>query len=295
MAEDRRWWDRDPVKVWAPLAAVVAAWLQTVAYAGYQAFYAAFDVRADEVGFDYTGTLRRSAVPIFISFVLALLVLSFLAVILPLVGRAMLVAGRDKERSRQLTQAYPGRAERQAVLLVVWIVFMVVVAWLTQGVVTLAGSGAVTAGLLALDALRSRARDEPSTLSLFLEPRRQRGLRHLLVLVLATAVGAGVRDWRLLPLFAIGLYWADRTFSAETADRAPSFWERVRLVPLGFVSAATVLLVAGLALGLVSQLDWTLRAAHLDRKLRQVHAGQALSFEPFAPFGLIQPQALAVV
>ncbi len=53
--------------------------------------------------------------------------------------------------------------------------------------------------------------------------------------------------------------------------------------------------IAAVALTLVAQLDWTLRLAHLDEKTRAVRAGNELPFEPFAPFGLIQPRVQEVV
>ena len=293
MAANRHWWDRDPVKLWAPMAALVAAWLQTVAYAGYQAFYAAFGVRADEVGFDYTGTLRRSSVAIFISFAMVLLFLAFLAMLLPFVGVTW-VAGSESGRSSQLARDYPARARRQLGLGAAWTLTLVVTARLTEERVTVAVYVVVSACLLALDAGWSRLRGEPSTLSVFLEPRPQRGVRSLLVLGAALAIGAGVNDWRMLPLVAVSVFWFDRAVSRDTADRAPAFTERIRLVPLGFVSALATVVIAGVAVGLVTDLDWTLRLAHLDAKRLKVRGGDALGFEPFAPFGLIQPQALRV-
>lgn len=68
----------------------------------------------------------------------------------------------------------------------------------------------------------------------------------------------------------------------------------MRRIPFWPVIVVADIGIAALALGLVAQLDWTLRVADLDEKIQAVRAGRELSIEPFAPFGLIQPQAQEV-
>lgn len=120
MAEESSWWDRDPIKLWAPLAALFVALLQTAAYAGYQVFYGAFGVAADEVGFDYSSILRRTSVTIAISFITTVLLLSILTLLIPF-GVKLYRAGEVDNRSRALTQPYPDRAGWQAGLIFVWL------------------------------------------------------------------------------------------------------------------------------------------------------------------------------
>jgi hypothetical protein len=294
MAEDRRWWERDPVKLWAPIGALVAAGLQTQAYAGYQAFYGEFGVRADEVGFDYAGTLRRSSVPIFVSFALVLITLSLLALIGPPFVRLLWVAGRDDERSRLLASSYPRRGGRQTSLFVVWTFLSLILLRVFHGVTALVGVVIVTGVSLVLDGVFSSARNEPSTWNLFLQPRPQGGLRHLLVLAGALVLGSQIHGWVQLPVFVVAIYGLDRALDKNRPDRAPPFRQRISQIPFGPVTALAVLVVGVLAVVLVSELDWSFRVAHLDVKARQVRAGGGLAFEPFAPFGLIQPQALRV-
>lgn len=290
--EEHRWWDREPVKAWAPLAALLAIALQTVAYAGYQAFYAAFGVGADEVGFEYTQTLRRTSAPLALSFIFILLLVSVLGLALALV--VPMLRGSESERTRELRHTYPRRALRQAGLVVAFMTALSVILRMFHGsAVLFLGSSAIVA-LLSFDAWRSHVNVEPSTVSVFLEPRPQRGLRHLLILVAALTIGGSIRDWRLVPVFAVTIFGVDRALSPDTSAEAPSFYERLLRVPTWFVGIAALLTLGSLALGLVAQLDWTFRLAHLDQKLRRVRSGAELSFQPFAPFGLIQPQALIV-
>src|SRR6266542_5020036 len=71
----KAWYDREPFVVWLPLSALAAGVVQTVAYTGYKFFYNAFGVKPEEVGYDYTSLLPRTA------FQLALLVSAVLAII----------------------------------------------------------------------------------------------------------------------------------------------------------------------------------------------------------------------
>jgi hypothetical protein len=71
----KAWYDREPFVVWLPFSALAAGVVQTVAYTGYKFFYNTFGVRPEEVGYDYTLLLPRTA------FQLALLVSGVLALV----------------------------------------------------------------------------------------------------------------------------------------------------------------------------------------------------------------------
>jgi hypothetical protein len=59
--DSRRWYDREPLSIWLPLAAVAGGTVQTVAYVGYKLFYNSFGVRPEEVGYEYTSLIPRTA------------------------------------------------------------------------------------------------------------------------------------------------------------------------------------------------------------------------------------------
>lgn len=290
-----RWWERDAVRIWAPLAAVLAACLQTFAYAGYQGFYGEFGVDASEVGIDYSSILKRTATPLALSLVAVVVLLAFIGLVVP-AGIALWRSGRESERDRELQRAYPARGGRGILLFCVWLLLVRIVAPLTDGVATLIALLAVTTLAICTDAWFAKRGGEPSTLSLFLEPRLQGGFRHLLVLTLAVLAGAAVGEgWLALLVVGPAIFWIDRSLSPPTGTAPPPpFTERLRRLPLWFVSMFTLLVAAGVAFILVLQLDWTLQVAHLEKKIGLVRAGGELPFSPFAPFGLIQPQARRV-
>src|SRR4051794_10077135 len=71
----KRWYDREPLKLWLPLSAVAATAAQTIAYVGYKLFYNSFGVRPEEVGYDYASLLPRTAFQLALLLAAALLFL----------------------------------------------------------------------------------------------------------------------------------------------------------------------------------------------------------------------------
>jgi len=91
----RRWYDREPVKVWLPISAVAAATIQTTAYLNYKLFYARFNVRPEEVGYDYTSVLPRTTIQVAGFLLLLLMFLSAASVVVALIAADRLTDARE--------------------------------------------------------------------------------------------------------------------------------------------------------------------------------------------------------
>lgn len=79
--ENRQWFDREPLGVWAPIVAVILTVTQSFSYFVLRFFYAElFGVTPEEVGSDYTTLLARNALPLGLVTITVLFLLTLLVV-----------------------------------------------------------------------------------------------------------------------------------------------------------------------------------------------------------------------
>jgi len=227
-ARVKRWYDREPFAFWLPFSAIAAAVVQTVAYTGYKFFYNSFGVKPEEVGYDYTSLLPRTA------FQLALLVSSVLVLVGMLSFAAAFYAGIGKPFIDDFRK--PGSGSRGIDLGMRLSIGFVVVGLASTAVQAAVGTnfgwtffGIALASLIVGHMVARRmGTPERSTLSALAEPRTYRGARRLLIIAAAASAPA-LNGWSKPSLAAVLVaivlvYLADRglpVVNVRDAEHAP--------------------------------------------------------------------------
>jgi hypothetical protein len=308
----RRWYEREPLAIWLPLAAMATATIQTVAYAGYKFFYGSFGVRPQEVGYDYTSLIPTNAFQLALITSFALLLLGVGSVVFAIWG-VMLKPIVDDLRAPGTSAVDTAQPRARLVKIFGRIVY---VAWLDStvdepaeapardpglrplalaissmigalAIVNASGLGAsaflalwlvISLVLLLIGHLhaRDKGRPERSVLSSLLAPRAYRGSRRLIVIGLAASSSAAAVAYGPGPLLAVvaAIFVADRVTPVVDVREEP--------VPGGgrsrWLRAVTILGSTGLIVlaGLLFALPAALRASNLDHKVQQVLVGSDL-------------------
>jgi hypothetical protein len=286
----KRWYDREPLKLWLPLSAVAATAVQTIAYVGYKLFYNSFGVRPEEVGYDYASLLPRTAFQLALLLAAALLFLCALSLILACYAVTLKPFFSGWSGTRRST------GDRAAVASLAAMVLSIAVAaivgnrhfWLI-----LCASGAV---VLVIDhsLARSAGRPQSSLLSELMTPRIYRGARRMVLLTMAalsaTALDLGGLDrMALLLVLVIGLYVADRFVPVVDVRDEPKI--RGGGSSPWLLRTMALFAIGGIAFGFVALLSVVLDASHLDRKVAQVERGARLNNDLLDPFTLAEPRA----
>jgi hypothetical protein len=288
----KRWHDREPLRVWVPLSALIAAVIQTIAYLGYKTFYLSFGVRPEEVGYDYATLFPRTILQVTLLFLLALFALGLLSAIFALYGAfglGMFRVGKGAEAqrdsragSRQLNIAVGASA--------LVFVFLSIGAFRGPSLFAWFFAGLILATVFLEHVLALRASQQPwSWLMAFSRPRAYRGGRRLALIGAATwiVVTYDVTGGEAL-LIVLGVYAADRLIPVvnpaplnrvEGGGSSPWLWGLV------------VLLVTGVVATLALTYFGNLVPKGVRDKQQRVRAGMSLVYDPVDPFVLAEPQA----
>lgn len=288
----RRWYDREPLAIWLPLAAVAGGTVQTVAYVGYKLFYNSFGVRPEEVGYEYTSLIPRTAFQLALIISLALLLLSVLSFSIAFYGVLLKPILDDWRGPKSSTMKDIGGRG--------WAVAIVscMCALGVHAATAVSGSnflGVILGFYVALLLIghahaRSEGRAESSLLSALLAPRVYRGNRRLILI----GAGAALPTLDVSPgpetilMTVLVLYGFDRMIpvvdkrevDAPGGGRSKWLW---RATVLGSTGAIAFVFLAALSA--------VLEASHLDSKVQQVRSGHRLTYSVLNPFVLAEPRA----
>jgi hypothetical protein len=291
----KAWYDREPFVVWLPFSALAAGVVQTVAYTGYKFFYNTFGVRPEEVGYDYTSLLPRTA------FQLALLVSGVLALVGLLSFGFAFYAAIGKPFVDDWRESRPGSLAQSHGLRIVGCLFVGAIGASATGAVlgTEKYSGWIFLGLVAVCVVighliaQDAGRPEASVLSAVLAPRTYRGARRLILVAVAAALPAtdfgGSRDVGTILTVVALVYIVDLLLPVVNARRdadAPG-GGRSR-----WLWRASILMVAGAsALGGVAALSAIVDSSNLSEKVAQVALGEKLTYDLLNPLALAEPRA----
>jgi hypothetical protein len=280
-ATTKRWFDREPLKIWIPVSAVLTGVLQTVGYLGYKDFYQQFGVKPEEVGYDYASLFPRTAFQITLVVTLALLGLALTSLLFAIAGAGASsganVGVLELISKREWKAAVAAGTGSKGTLLIICVFGLVLnnpVGLLIPAIVT----------LLAVawqHALPLENRSAP----VYRDSRRL-----LMLLVFAGALvlfKSEDADWRWPFGIALAVFAIDRSIPVRpvreklvVGDGIPQ-WLLGTLFLAAFAAAAFAALVA---FGFYGE----------DRimvKVEQVKHGQSLAYDPLNLWAIAEPRA----
>jgi hypothetical protein len=290
--EHRRWQDREPVKIWVPLSGLIAVLVQTVAYQGYKSFYSYFDVRPEEVGYDYTSLFPRTIIPIAALSLGALMLLSLGSVAL-----ATVVALRFKMKEYRLDAELESRR-----VVVVGVGVLVLLA----GIVVLGGIGGesvlsvfvaaiVVAAVVTEHALARRKHPTKSWVTEMVRPRAYHGGRRLFLIVLSMVTVLSYKDeitWSTMLLVAAFIYAGDRAL--PVLNRAP-YDEVEQSGTSRWLVGICAIIVVTTVVAVVLEIFVTQISDSVRDQVNQVRAGMRLEYSITNPLSLAEPRAQRVM
>lgn len=296
VGEVKRWYEREPQRVFLPFAAVAAAVVQTVAYLGYKLFYNSFGVRPEEVGYDYASLLPRTALQLALILSFGLVGLTFLSYVFAVGGAFLYGLIQNYQNSKLVPPADEARRSRMLWLGLGATVILLLVAN-ASGLSDLFvwGFCVLVLALLVIEH-RITPSGSQSLLGVILLPRAYRAPRRLLLLVAAAyfpTLDNGTVSFGDAVAVACLLFILDRMVpvvpaSTRTAPQGGgvSRWLR-RTVFLGSSGVLAGLAIAAFAVAIPM--------SNLPAHVRSVRAGQPLLYgDLLDPFRLAEPRADAV-
>jgi hypothetical protein len=307
---------REPLRLWAPVAAILAAALQMAAYTGYKLFYQSFGVTPEETGIEYSSILVRSALQLLLLFVVVLLLLTTLSLMVsfyPALGWLFYRWNRSREAGN-LARIFPSRASRYGALGIVWFAgFLggfIVLARLSSGSKV---DGGITVFVLFVWPLllavlgehlylRLRSRPEPSLMDLCVSDVMVGGIRRITLFFGALLLGSAMPSASILDMMEVALAVfvldaiASRIMDASVGKSAHltrvrdilrSRWLRDAFI------FALLMLVTFIGVG---SFDRLIRLSKIDSMVTEVANGGQLTYQPnqLNPFLLAQPKAISV-